>query len=246
MGVGCAIITLNEAETLARTLESVSFCDEIVVVDSGSTDDTIDIARRYTDKVYVKRWEGYGKQKNFAISRLSTDWVLSVDADEVVTSSLRDSIISAISRPAFDAYLINIQLVFLGKPLRFGGTYPDYHLRLFKKEVCRFDESGVHERAVCHCKTGKLKGVMLHYSYRDLSDYLEKFNKYTTLIAKKHHEAEKRVSKLFPFLRISFELFKRIVLKGAFLDGYEGMLYATLSSFYTFVKYAKLIEMQER
>ncbi len=246
MSLGCAIIAYNEEKNIEKTLQGVSFCDEIVVVDSGSSDNTVQIAKKYTDKVYYQEWLGYGKQKNFAISRLNTDWVLSIDADEVVGKKLAAEIKTTIRNTKQEAFLINIQLVFMGKKLRFGGTYPDYHLRLFKKGSFFFDESDIHEGIQTDRKAIKLKNTILHYSYDSLQDYLQKFNSYTTLIAQKHKQNGKRVSKIFPFLRMSFEFFKRFILMGAFLDGYEGSVYALMSSFYVFVKYAKLIELNQK
>lgn len=243
MTIGCAIIAYNEEHIIEKTLKSVAFCDEIVVVDSGSSDNTLSIAKKYSKKVYYKDWEGYGKQKNFAISKLSTDWVLSIDADEIVTQELAYEIQSTIKETVQDAFLINIQLVFMGKLLKFGGTYPDYHLRLFKNGM-RFEQNDVHEKI--KQKGKKLKNKILHYSYDNLTDYMDKFNKYTSLIAAGHHFNGKRISVFFPFFRMSYEFFKRFFLQLAFLDGYRGSIYALLSSFYTFVKYAKLIELNKK
>ena len=243
MTIGCAIIAYNEEHIIEKALRSVTFCDEIVVVDSGSSDNTVSIAKKYNSRVYHKDWEGYGKQKNFAISKLSTDWVLSIDADEVVTQELANEIQNILKKTTQDAFLINRQLVFMGKPLKFGGAYPDYNLRLFKRYM-RFEESDVHEKI--KQKGKKLKNKILHYSYDNLSDYMDKFNKYTSLIAKVHHSKGKRVSAFFPFFRMQYEFFKRFFLQLAFLDGYKGSTYALLSSFYAFVKYAKLIELNKK
>jgi glycosyltransferase involved in cell wall biosynthesis len=236
MSLGCAIITYNEEDSLERTLKSVQFCDEIVVVDSYSTDNTVNIAKKYTDKVFFNKFLNYGTQKNFAIEKLSTDWVLSIDADEVVEDYLKGQILNATQNSLFDGYYIKIQLVFLGKALRFGGAQ-NWHLRLFKKNL-KFTESFVHEKVLSKT-TSYLKGKILHYSYKNLSDYIEKLNKYTTISA-----SLKKNNKAHPFLRFNFELFKRFILRGAFFDGYEGALYALLSSFYQLVKYAKIKELR--
>ncbi|OSS42330.1 glycosyl transferase [Desulfurella amilsii] len=236
MSIGCAIITYNEEDSLERTLKSVEFCDEIVVVDSYSTDNTVNIAKKYTDKVFFNKFLNYGTQKNFAIEKLSTDWVLSIDADEVVGKNLKNEILKATQNSLFDGYYIKIQLVFLGKALHFGGAQ-NWHLRLFKKKL-KFSESFVHEK-VQSTKASHLKGKILHYSYKNLSDYIEKLNKYTTISA-----SLKRKNKIHPLLRFNLEFFKRFILRGAFFDGYEGTLYALLSSFYQLIKYAKAKELQ--
>ncbi len=247
MSVGCAIIAFNEEKSIEKTLQSVAFCDEIVVVDSGSTDNTVRIAKRYTPHVYYHPWQGYGAQKNLAIEKLKTDWVLAIDADEVVTSELARKIRMVTSSPEYEAYFINIQLVFLGKRLFHGGTYPHYHLRLFRRSAFKFKETKIHEGVeVPPGRYGYIKEPILHYSYRNLEHYLEKMNRYTTLIAQKRASEGRKTGHLFPFARMGFELFKRFILKGAFLDGYEGSLYALLSSFYTLVKYAKLEELNRK
>ncbi len=235
MSLGCAIITLNEEDSLERALKSVDFCDEIVVVDSFSIDNTVSIAKKYTDKVYLNKFVNYGLQKNFAIEKLSTDWVLSIDADEVVSDQLKQEIINVIKNSQFDSYYIKIQLVFLGKALRFGGAQ-NWHLRLFKKGL-KFRESVIHEKVESK-NFSYLKGKIFHYSYKDLSDYIEKLNKYTSISA-----SLKKNNKVRPILRFNLELIKRFVLRGAFLDGYEGTLYALLSSFQQLIKYAKAKEL---
>lgn len=234
MSIGCAIITFNEEDNIERTLKSISFCDQVVIVDSFSTDNTLSIARRYTDDIYQNKFLGYGSQKNFAISKLNTDWVLSIDADEVVEEDLKYNILESIKNSKFDSYYIKIQLVFLNKVLRFGGAQ-NWHLRLFKKGF-KFSESTIHEQVLAN-NHSYLKGKILHYSYKNLSDYIEKLNYYTTLSA---HSKKNNVN---PFLRFGFELFKRFCLRGAFLDGYEGSLFALLSSYYKLIKYAKAKEL---
>ena len=245
MSIAAVLVVKNEEKRLKQTLNALKWVDEIVVVDSGSIDKTVDIARDFTDKVYMKPWVGYGKQKNFALSKVNSEWVFSIDADEIVTKELVEEIKKAIKNDEYDGYLINTQLVFLGKPLRFGGVYPDYHLRLFKRKKGIFVESEVHEKINLNGKKAKLSGKILHYSYENLYDYLQKFNNYTTLFAKQKASEKKRANSIYPFLRFGGELFKRFILKLALLDGYPGILYAFLSSFYSFMKYAKLYEMEK-
>ncbi|MGC9167792.1 MAG: glycosyltransferase family 2 protein [Desulfurella sp.] len=237
MSIGCAIITYNEEDSIERTLKSVDFCDEIVIVDSYSTDETVDIAKKYTDKIYFNKFISYGEQKNFAIERLSTDWILSIDADEVVSPSLKTEILNAIKNSKFDSYYIKIQLVFLNKALKFGGAQ-NWHLRLFRKGL-KFSNSIVHEKVISK-NASRLNGKILHYSYKDLSHYIEKLNKYTSISATLNLKKNYNVH---PIIRFNLELFKRFIIRGAFLDGYEGVLYALLSSFYQLVKYAKVKEL---
>ena len=244
MNIAAVLVVKNEEACLKETLGALRWVDEIVVVDSGSTDKTVDIAKDFTDKVYIKQWMGYGKQKNFALGKVNSKWVLSIDGDETVTEGLAKEIIKAIKNDKYDGYLINIQLVFLGKPLRFGGVYPDYHLRLFKREKGDFVESDVHERINLNGTKTKLNGKILHYSYKNLHDYLQKFNNYTTLFARQKARQGKKTNAVYPFLRFGGELFKRLIFKLAILDGHPGILYAFLSSFYSFMKYAKLYEME--
>jgi glycosyltransferase involved in cell wall biosynthesis len=245
VSIAAVLVVKNEEKRLKQTLNALKWVDEIVVVDSGSIDKTVDIARNFTDKVYLRPWAGYGKQKNFALSKVNSKWVFSIDADEIVTKELAEEIKKAIKNDEYDGYLINTQLVFLGKPLRFGGVYPDYHLRLFKRGKGTFVELEVHEKINLNGKKAKLSGKILHYSYENLYDYLRKFNNYTTLFAKQEVSQGKKVNNLYPFLRFGGELFKRFILKLAILDGYPGILYAFLSSFYSFMKYAKLYEMEK-
>ncbi|WP_291490372.1 glycosyltransferase family 2 protein [Desulfurella sp.] len=236
MSIGCAIITYNEEDSIERTLKSVDFCDEIVIVDSYSIDNTVEIAKQYTDKIYFNKFVNYGEQKNFAIEKLSTDWILSIDADEVVSSSLKDEILKAIKNSKFDSYYIKIQLVFLNKALKFGGAQ-NWHLRLFRKGL-KFSNS-IHEKVISK-NASRLNGKILHYSYKDLSHYIEKLNKYTSISATLNLKKNYNVH---PIIRFNLELFKRFIIRGAFLDGYEGVLYALLSSFYQLVKYAKVKEL---
>jgi len=244
VSITAILVVKNEEAHLRETLNALRWVDEIVVVDSGSTDKTVDVAREFTDKIYIKPWMGYGKQKNFALSKAKSEWVLSIDGDETVTEELAKEVMEAVKNDEYDGYLINIQLVFLGKPLRFGGVYPDYHLRLFKREKGSFKESDVHEGVILNGKKARLNGKILHHSYENLHDYLQKFNTYTTLFAKQKVREGKRTNAIYPFLRFGGELFKRLFFKLAILDGYPGMLYAFLSSFYSFMKYAKLYEME--
>ena len=178
------VITKNEANNIRRCLESVKWADEIVIVDSGSTDNTIDICREYTDNVTQTTWHGYGQQKNIALTKATREWVLSPDADEQVSAALRDSMQKILQgEQYYDAYaIIKRSVVFLGKIIRYAcGT--DNSIRLFKRERGRFTDAMVHETVKIEGRVAKLSQPILHYSFADVAAVVEKMNRYTSLVA---------------------------------------------------------------
>jgi len=240
------IITYNEEKNIRRCLESLSWADEIVVVDSFSQDRTKEIASSFTDKIFDLEWQGFGKQKEFARTKASYDWVLSVDADEVVPEKLRDEIKNILNENnSLDGYYIPRLSNFLGRWIKHSGWYPDYVLRLFKKDRAKFDESTVHEKLVLDGKAGLLKNEILHYTDPDISHYLLKMNKYTSLSAEML-STEGKSATLFDLLfRPMAIFFKMYLFKSGFLDGWQGFLLACFSSFHVFVKYAKLWHLRK-
>ena len=244
--ISAVVITYNEEKNIRRCLESLSWADEIVVVDSFSQDRTKEIASSFTDKILDVEWQGFGKQKEFARTKASFDWVLSVDADEVVSEKLKEEIKSVINKnDSLDGYYISRLSNFLGRWVKHGGWYPDYVLRLFKKDKARFDESLVHEKLILEGKTGFLMNEILHYTDPDISHYLSKMDKYTTLSAQKLL-AEGKSTTVFDLLfRPAAIFFKMYLLKSGFLDGWQGFLLASFSSFHVFVKYAKLWHLRK-
>lgn len=229
-----AIITKNADQTLAQTLASVAFADEIIVVDSGSTDGTIVLAKKAGATVIKQDWLGFGPQKNVAISHCTSDWILSLDADEVVTPEAKREIVAATERTEHDAYYLSRLTYFLGRPIRHSGWFPDWQLRLFKRGTTKFADATIHERVLETGKTGHLpKAVLLHYSYRDLHDYLEKLGRYTSLEA-----AAKRISKgRHAWLMIAkppYRFLDMYLAKLGILDGWQGLLLAALSGYYSF------------
>ena len=245
-----AIITYNEEENIRRTLESVSWADEIIVVDSGSTDKTIAICRKYTDKVFHQDWLGFARQKNFAIDKTSGDWVLSLDADEPIEPALADEVKNIISSSqSLDGYWVPRRTFFLGKEIKHGGWYPDRNLRLFRRGKGEFEERVVHETIRVRGVVGKTKHAILHFAYPDLASYLSSINKYSTLAVKAM--GEKSISKfrigwiniLFrPFLTFIYKYFIRL----GFLDGKYGLVLNLFHSCYVFAKYAKAWEYKTR
>jgi len=243
--ISATVITLNEEANLAACLESAAFADEIVVLDSGSTDATRDIARRFTDRVYTEPWAGYSRQKNRAFDLATGDWILSLDADERVTPDLAAEITTLLADPpaGVDGYRLPFRVYYRGKWIRHGGFYPEHHLRLFRRGRGRFGERAVHEAVQVSGPVGRLTHPVEHHSYRSVSDYIERMERYSTLSAEAYHAEGRRTGAFGPVSRGAFTFFKMYVLQRGFLDGYEGLLLAGLYGMYTFVKYAKLREM---
>lgn len=245
-----AIITYNEEANIRRTLESVAWADEIVVVDSGSTDKTVQICREYTDKVLHQDWQGFARQKNLAIDKSSGDWVLSLDADEPIEPALVDEIRSIISSPtSYDGYWIPRKTFFLGKQIRHGGWHPDYNLRLFRKGKGRFEERVVHEAVKVGGATSKTQSAILHYAYPDLASYLSSINKYSSLTVEVMGEKgisafrTSWVNILFrPALTFIYKYFFRL----GFLDGKHGLVLNLFHAWYVFAKYAKAWEYKNK
>lgn len=244
MNLSVVIITHNEEDNIRDCLESVKWADEIVVVDSFSTDKTVEIAREYTDKIIQREWDGYGAQKQFALEQTTSDWVLSVDADERITPELRQEILS--TKLDKDGYDIPFKFYWLGRQLRFGGCGKERHLRLFKRQKAKFTQAPVHEDVLIDGKTGCLKNPIVHFSYKDIADYFTRFNHYSTVEALKKFKQGKRVIFILQIFASILDFVKRYVLKLGFLDGVPGFLWASFSSFHRLVKYAKLWEMQNK
>ncbi len=242
MSVSIIIITHNEEKNILACLESVKWADEIVVVDSFSTDNTKKLAEESGANVLQVEWQGYGKQKNYALSCASMNWILSLDADERVTPELAEEIQEITQNPQADGYQICRKAYFLGKWIRHSGWYPDYCLRLFRRDKAVFAEKPVHEYVQLNGRMGQLKGAMLHYTDNDLKSYLIKLQRYTTLAADELRAKSKKASLGDLITRPMFIFLKMYILKKGFLDGMHGFILAILSSFYVFVKYAKVWE----
>ncbi|HOW28572.1 MAG TPA: glycosyltransferase family 2 protein [Elusimicrobiota bacterium] len=240
------IITRNEENDLPACLESVRpVADEIVVVDSYSTDQTVAVARRFTDKVFQRTWDGFGPQKQFALEQASGEWILNVDADERLTPALRDELLSlkGADAPAHNGYEIPYEIYFLGRRLRFGGCFGEHHVRLFLKGKASYGTKSVHEGIRVTPPLGALRGRIRHESYRNFSEYLQKCNLYTELIAREKHRKGHSFAS-WQHLRLPWEFFIRYVLKGGFLDGQPGFIYAVLSAYYAWLKHVRLIDCE--
>ena len=245
MKISITLITLNSEKNLESVLEAVSWADEIVLVDSGSTDKTLEIARQFNAKIVCRAFDGYGSQKNFATSQASNDWILSLDDDEILTPELQQEIQNlSLSTTDYDGFKIPRSLIFLGKLLKFSGEYKRLTLRLFNRKQGNWNAEYVHESVEVNGKIGVLKHQILHDSYRDLTDYFNKFNKYTSLGAKTLAERGKTASSFKIITRFPTTFLKIYLLKGSCLDGYAGFMWALLTAINPVVKYAKLKEIR--
>jgi glycosyltransferase involved in cell wall biosynthesis len=239
-------LTLNEERNIAACLESVRWADELLVVDSGSTDRTVDIARGFTENVLTLPWNGYGAAKNAAAARAKGEWILWLDADERLTPELGEEVRGILHNgaPGFDGYYIARRAYFLGRWIRHSGWYPSPVLRLYRKGKGSFTEDQVHEKLQIAGKMGRTQHDILHYTDPDLEHYLGKFNRYTTLASGDLEARGRRASLAHLLFRPPFMFFKMYFLRLGLLDGIEGFILAILSSTYVFTKYAKLWERQ--
>jgi len=246
VNLSVVVITYNEEANIERALKSVAWADEIVVVDSESTDRTVEICRRYTDRVITRPWEGYIAQKNFALSQAAHDWVLSIDADEEVSPELAESIGRAMGGDhRFDGYMVKRRVFYLGRWINHCGWYPDWRTRLVLKGKARWVGDQVHETLEVDGSVGRIEdGDLNHYSYRNISDHLARIDRYTTLIARRNFESKRRARWYALLLRPIFNFFKKYFLQLGFLDGRQGFIVCVLASYYVFLKYAKLWELQ--
>ena len=239
-----AIITLNAASQLEACLQSVRFADDIVVVDSGSTDGTPALAERCGARVVQQDWLGFGPQKQFVVEAARHDWVLCLDADERVTPELQAAIENALKSPSTAAFQFSRCNRFLGRYLRHGEGYPDWSLRLFDRRQARWSNDAVHEKVETQARIGKLNGDLLHDSAESLATYLTKQNRYTTLAAEMALAAGKRAS----FGRIAFSPLVRFVkfyfIRQGFRDGLPGLIHIAIGCFNSFMKYSKMLERQ--
>ena len=234
------IIAKNEEMNLRRCLQSVQWADEIIVLDSGSTDNTVAIAKEFTNHVFSTDWQGYGVQKQRALARATGDWVLNLDADECVDSSLEHAIKRVIKTNDADAYRIPIRMCFYNKPMRYSYS-PKRHIRLFKREGACYSNDMVHEKIVLQktARVGKIQEAIMHYSFQDVSHVLYKINRYSSYSAKIRIQEKKHTSLVRTLLGASWMFFRCYFLQRGFLDGREGFLLATFNAQGTFYRGVK-------
>jgi len=244
ISISVVIITFNEERNLARCLDSVkTIADEIIIVDSFSTDSTKIIAKGYNAKVIEQAFLGYGEQKNFATAQASNNWILSLDADEALTPELQKSILEIKKSPAYDVFQMPRLTNYCGKWIKHCGWYPDRQTRLYDRTKGRWEEKRVHEYwrlDDANGKKGLLRGDLLHYSFATITEHLKKIEKYTELAAVAAVENGKRSSLLKIWLSPKWHFFTEYIIKLGFLDGFNGFVICRLSAYAAFVKYAKI------
>jgi glycosyltransferase involved in cell wall biosynthesis len=248
MEISAVIITYNEERRLEDALKSLAGAvSEIVLVDCHSTDETIKIARRFTDRVFERAWTNFADQKNFADGQAAHSWILSLDADERVSPELRKELLNLrAADPEVDAFSIPRQVYYLGRWVRHSGWYPERKLRLFRKAKAHWEGEYVHERLVVEGPIGKLRGPIHHFTYRNIHEHLARINTFSDLGAQKLY-AEKKKARWYHLILLPFFRFVRAYFwKRGFLDGFPGLVISVLTGYAVFVRYAKLKEIWKR
>ena len=246
--ISAVIIVKNEEQNIARCLKSISWVEEIVVLDTGSTDETVNICKNFGAKVYyLDQWEGFGKAKQQAVDLATFDWILSIDADEEISPELADSIQQVLKNPSEEnGYRIKRQTWFLNRWIKHCGWNKDYPLRLFRKSKGRFNDNLVHESVQLQGKCGVLKTILKHYSYPTLDSHQEKLVFYARLWAEQKYEQNKQDNPCNAFFQAIFNFFSMYILKLGFLDGSAGFILCYNSTFSVWYKHIKLWELHQQ
>ena len=245
MKLSVGLIVNNEERILGKTLDAIKdLADEIIIIDSGSTDSTIEIAKSKGAKVFLEEWKGFGPQKNSVIEKCSGEWILLIDADEVVSPELKEKIKEIIEKNENKVYEINRCSVCFGKELKHGGWSNQYATRLWKKGSVKVSDNLVHEEFLTELPKEKIKEKIYHYTYLTLSDYIARFDRYTTLGAEEYLKRGKKASFFNIVINPFFKFIRMYIFRLGFLDGLEGLIIAIFSGMYTMTKYFKLRELE--
>ena len=246
--ISAFIVCCNEERQIRRCLESVSWCDEIVIVDSGSKDKTLSICNEFSDKITHKDWEGYVKQKRFALEKCSCDWVLNVDADEEVSEELKEEILAILAedakpgRPSINGYFLNRVVFFLERWWRKGGWHPEYRLRLCRRSATTWGGEDPHEKASVTGATARCKSELHHYSFTDLTDYVRRMNTLSSNATSTLLNRGVKPSLLAIILRPAARFFKFYITRKGYREGTAGFIVAVIEAISVFLKYAKVWE----
>ncbi len=242
--ISVTVIAKNEAENIGAALASVSWADEIIVVDSESTDGTAAIARQFTDRVIVRAWPGYVGQKNYAAALSTHDWILSLDADERVTPALAEEIQRELPAARHVAYRIPRVTWHLGRWIRTTDWYPDGQMRLYDRRAAQWAGQYVHEALAVSGTVGDLRHELQHYPYRDISDHLETIDRYTTYAARQMRDHGRRAGLLQLAGHPPLAFLRNYIARGGIRDGVPGFVISALNAYYVFLKFAKLWELE--
>jgi glycosyltransferase involved in cell wall biosynthesis len=246
-GLSVTVITKNEAGFIRTCLDSVRWADEIIIIDSGSTDGTVEICREYTDKIMLTDWPGFGPQKNRALAMATGEWVLSLDADEYVGPELKQAILSAISAPeGHVAFNLPRRSSYCGRWMRHSGWWPDYVTRLFRRGSARFSDDLVHERIIVDGDIGRLREPLIHAAFENLENVLETMNRYSTIGARMMDDRGKKATMASAVLHGFWSFFHTYIVRAGFMDGREGFMLAVSNAEGTYYKYLKLLLLAER
>lgn len=240
------IITKNESQHIARCLASVAWADEIVVLDSGSTDDTVAICKQFTDQVFVTDWPGFGPQKQRALEKARNEWVLSIDADEEVSAALKAEIQQAMQQNDDQGFMIPRLSSYCGRQIKHGGWWPDYVLRLFRRSAGHFTDDVVHERILVTGKVQRLDNPILHEAFVDPDEVLHKINSYSSLGAQKLMNQGKKSGLGLAIAKGLWTFIRTYVLKASMLDGAEGLMLAISNAEGSYYKYLKLRDLHDK
>jgi glycosyltransferase involved in cell wall biosynthesis len=245
--ISVTIRTFNEEKNLRECLESVAWADEIVVVDSNSTDNTVAIAREFTDRVIIQKWLGHVAQSQFATDRTTNMWVLHMDADERVTPALRDEILALdLAGSPYDAYEMPRRHFFMQQWINHSAWYPDYKIRLFRKDLCKWGGYAPHDEVKVKGRKKKLKNDILHYIYQDVAHFAATKNNYSSLTAADHYKNGRRARIIDVTLRPFYAFLYRYFVRLGIADGIAGFTISVMESHAVFMKYIKLYEIQNR
>lgn len=246
LSTSAIVVCFNEEDRIEDCLKSLAWCDEIVVVDSYSTDKTPEICRRYTEKFVQRQWAGYRDQKAYAHSLATMEWVLLVDSDERVSDELRREITEVLAgdKGEFAGYAIPRLVHYLGRWWRRGGWYPDYDVRLFQRKQARWGGAEPHEKIIVDGKVRRLQHPLHHFTYRSIDDHINRINRFTTVSSAELKKAGGRWRLSDALLRPAVRFFRSYILKRGFMEGFAGFYVALTAAVYVFLKYAKLWELE--